>query len=134
MLLRDCREILDDKWLTPNALVQRLVELAESPWSEWRHGKHITTRGVARLLKPFGIKSEQRREDGKKDRRYYRDAFEDAWARYLGEEIALSRGYLHRERDKRDTLEKYGERHDCIRDHGYLSSHLRVPKKSMQSG
>lgn len=84
LLLRDIREVLGrDDWLTPTRLVERLVELPESPWPEWRRGKPITARGVARLLKPFSIKSEEGRVEGDKKRRYYRANFEDAWARYL---------------------------------------------------
>jgi len=90
-LLADCRDVLSQTdWLTPTVLVQKLTDLPEAPWSEWRHGKPITPKGVAKLLKPFGIKSEQRRESGDKARRYYADSFADAWARYLIEENAPS--------------------------------------------
>jgi putative DNA primase/helicase len=94
-LLADCREILPE-WLTPTTLVEKLIALPEAPWAEWRHGKPITTTGVARLLKPFGIKSEQDREGGAKARRFYRDAFADAWARYLPPYPGEQAGHLGR--------------------------------------
>jgi putative DNA primase/helicase len=99
-LLADCREILpnrptsEDNWLTPTALVEQLIAMPETPWAEWRHGKPITTTGVAKLLKPFGIKSEQGREDGAKARRFYKDAFVDAWARYLPQSSGKQVGHL----------------------------------------
>jgi putative DNA primase/helicase len=93
-LLSDCREVMRHaEWLTPTALLDRLLELPESPWAEWRGGKPITARGVARLLKPFDIKTEQRREGGDKARRYYRDAFADAWQRYLPPDTGLQVGH-----------------------------------------
>jgi hypothetical protein len=87
-LLADCREVLvRSGWLTPTVLTEKLAALPEAPWAEWRQGKPITPRGVARLLKPFGIKSEKCREAGDDNkRRYYPDAFADAWSRYLIEE------------------------------------------------
>lgn len=91
-LLADCREMPDS--LTPTSLVEMLISMPETPWAEWRHGKPITTTSVARLLKPFGIKSEQGREDGAKARRFYRDAFVDAWARYLPPSSGKQVGHL----------------------------------------
>jgi putative DNA primase/helicase len=88
-LLADCREVFGrSEWLTPTDLVERLIALPEAPWSEWRNGRPIITRGVANLLKPFGIKSGKGREAGEDNkRRYYRNAFSDAWSRYLVEQI-----------------------------------------------
>ena len=61
-------------------LVTNLCALDETPWAEWRRGeKPITARGVALLLKPFGIVSKHTRVV----REYHRNDFEDAWKRYL---------------------------------------------------
>ena len=38
-------------------LVAKLVALDERPWADWRHGKQLTKNDLARLLKPFGIRS-----------------------------------------------------------------------------
>jgi len=61
-------------------LVTNLCSLDEAPWAEWRRGeKPITARGVAVLLKPFGISSLHSRAA----REYHRSDFVDAWERYL---------------------------------------------------
>ena len=85
LLLRDIRELMPERvpFLAPSVLVEKLVELEEAPWKEWRHGKPITPRGVSNLLKPYNIQSELAREEGVPGRRYYRDAFLNAWGRYL---------------------------------------------------
>ena len=58
--------------------------MEDRPWPEWRRGKPITTRGVARLLKPFRIAPGTiRAAEGKTPKGYHRDTFEDAFARYL---------------------------------------------------
>jgi len=83
MLLRDIRLVFEngtDEWLGAETLVQRLVELPETPWAEWRPGdKPITSRGVARMLADFEIQS----DDSHRPRRYWRKKFEEAWASYL---------------------------------------------------
>lgn len=81
-LLTDIRAIFEEQSeteLDPTTLQFRLVEMPEGIWGNWRFGKSITPRGIAVLLKPFGIKS--RRYNF---RRYYlRADFEDAWGRYI---------------------------------------------------
>src|ERR1700730_12092448 len=39
-------------------LVGKLITDPERPWAEWRHGKPITQKQLASLLRPFGIISE----------------------------------------------------------------------------
>ncbi len=86
-LLADCRQVFEQALadaLTPSDLVNKLCELPESPWGECRHGKPITPRGVARLLKPFEIRSSgMTRRFGPLGRYYARVSFLDAWSRYL---------------------------------------------------
>jgi len=83
MLLADIRHILSEarqSSLTPRELTARLVALEHSPWAEWRRGEHpITERGVAMMLKPYGIKSVKVR--GPAD--YFRRDFEEVWKSYL---------------------------------------------------
>ena len=56
----------------------------ESLWAEWKGGKPITQAQLARVLKPFGIASEEiRLPSGGTLRGYMRSQFEDAWERYL---------------------------------------------------
>ena len=87
LLLRDVRRVMPERvpFLAPKILAEKLVEIEEAPWAEWRHGKPITPRGVANLLRPYGISSELSREAGITGRRYHREAFLNAWGRYVPE-------------------------------------------------
>jgi putative DNA primase/helicase len=62
-LLADIRDIFaekgfaeDDNGMRSAELVAMLVALPERPWGEWNHGKAITQNGLARRLRPFGIR------------------------------------------------------------------------------
>jgi hypothetical protein len=83
-LLADVRRIFTeknaDKLFTAD-LVTALCELEESPWGDLR-GKEIDARGVARRLRPYGIRPKQIR-DGESRKGYDRGDFLDAWTRYL---------------------------------------------------
>ena len=62
-----------------------LGEMEERPWPEWRRGQALTQSGLAKLLKPFGVKPRLHRIAGetKAKRGYDRQDLEDAWTRYL---------------------------------------------------
>jgi putative DNA primase/helicase len=64
--------------------VECLARMEERPWPEWRHGKPITARQVASLLRPLGIAPRSiRLDDGSTPKGYMWDqAFDDAIARY----------------------------------------------------
>ena len=53
------------------------------PWCEWRAGKPLTQRQLARLLEPFGISPKQIWK-GRNLRGYEKGQFSDAFTRYLG--------------------------------------------------
>ena len=65
-------------------VVQRLVANADGPWVEYRRGKPLTQRQLARLLAAYGIHPitvhppNQRHANG-----YTREQFAEAWQRYL---------------------------------------------------
>jgi hypothetical protein len=91
-LLIDIRAILTDEKMSSDNLLSALVKLPEGQWSdcEWG-GRSLSTRGLARLLKPFGIKPKQYRFDGVNNTRgYMRSDFEDAWKRHLPATADLS--------------------------------------------
>lgn len=82
LLLRDIAEILDRRKgdrIGSADLCSELCGLEEGPWAEWRRGQPITTRGVAKLLKPFGIKPGRDRTGSF----YALREFADALNRYL---------------------------------------------------
>lgn len=85
-LLADIRAVFGnaEKMATAD-LIGRLCKLDESPWCDW-HGHFITPRDLAELLKPYGVRAETIKVDGKTPRGYKRTALHDAWARYLSRE------------------------------------------------
>jgi hypothetical protein len=86
-LLQDIKKVFEEKSTTrisSEDLAKALGAMIESPWSEWKKGKPITQRQIARLLKPFGIDPVQLWIVGAKTRGYeYDDAFRDACVRYI---------------------------------------------------
>ncbi len=84
-LLRDVRGVFDDKGsdrLPTGELLEALHAMEEAPLGSLR-GEALDARGLARLLKPYGVKPEKLREGDDTFRGYRRASFEDAWVRYL---------------------------------------------------
>ena len=85
-LLADIRDILEKlscEKISSNDLVHDLIELDDRPWCEWKRGKPMTKNSLARLLKPFKIKSKKIRTLDSTPRGYERNDFIDAFSRYL---------------------------------------------------
>lgn len=90
-LLADIRTVFDERRvdrIASTTLVGGLVEMEDRPWPEWRHGKPITTTGIARLLKSFRIKPTKWKDDGITVRGYRKIDFNDSFNRYLGDQPA----------------------------------------------
>ena len=86
LLLDDLKRLFEDRAanrLSSAAIVAALAQMEDRPWSEWRHDKPITTRQVARLLKPFGARPRLLWIDDKTQRGYDRAELEDTFSRYL---------------------------------------------------
>ena len=89
LLLADIRTIFDAKphytWFQSAEIIDELLKREDAPWQEWHKGKAITQAGMARLLKPFGIRPKQHRyEDGRAGlSSYERIKFDNAFSRYL---------------------------------------------------
>lgn len=84
-LLADIRQIFMDgqsEWLESMRLIELLTQIEEAPWKTYGHGG-LNPHMLASLLRPFGIKPQQRREHGTRSRRYERKDFQDAFERYL---------------------------------------------------
>ncbi|MBM3956856.1 MAG: DUF3631 domain-containing protein [Gemmatimonadetes bacterium] len=86
-LLSDILETFDSlraEKLSTKFLLSRLKQLDERPWATWGHGgEGLTPHALARILRGFEIEPEKWREGEAGVRGYRRNAFEDAWARYL---------------------------------------------------
>ena len=82
MLLTDIGDILE-LWkggrIKSTDLVAELVAIEDGPWEVWRGGEPITSRMVASLLKPYGVRPE--RDAG--SRFYIVDDLRTAVARYV---------------------------------------------------
>lgn len=87
MLLTDIHAILQsnsDKHITSEALIYALTVPSDSLWTEYSSGKPITPRGLAGLLKGFGIRPKTIRQGANPNNRGYEVAdFDDAFKRYL---------------------------------------------------
>lgn len=85
ILLRDIKQIFEDRnvdIMEVQELVIRLCELPESPWETYEN-RGLTPYSLARLLKFFGIQSHQIKKQGINKKRYRQKDFEDAFLRYL---------------------------------------------------
>jgi hypothetical protein len=84
-LLGDLRTVFREAVaLYTTTLLERLQNLDEAPWSDL-FGKPLDSRGLARRLRPYGVKSKDVREGGTGDPRkgYRREDLHPAWERYL---------------------------------------------------
>ncbi len=83
-LLSDIRIIFRDADQIPSvALVAALCNLDEAPWGDMR-GKPLDSRRLAKILSSYGIKPATiRTASGATPKGYKREAFYDAWQRYL---------------------------------------------------
>ena len=122
-LLKDIRGIFEAeggetcKAITTAILIDRLCELEEAPWRAFHRGEPVSARGLGRMLKPFGIASANLKISrdpvtGKDTvaKGYKREAFSDAWVRYLpptrcrqAEEVADDCRYRYPDATGRDV-------------------------------
>ncbi len=85
-LLMDMKAIFDadDCDQLPSAFIcGQLAEMEDRPWPEWRQGKPITPRQLARQLEAFGIRPGSIRTETGTPKGYKKNVFKDAWSRYL---------------------------------------------------
>jgi len=86
MLLGDIRSILNTHSsgrIASKTLVLELTSLEDRPWCEWKKGRPMTQNSLAKLLKPFGIKSKKIRFGETTAMGYKESDFSDAFMRYL---------------------------------------------------
>jgi putative DNA primase/helicase len=94
MLLSDIRDVLAARpyatRIGSTELATELGMMEGRPWAEWRHGKQITAAGLARMLAPFGISPATRRDGAETFKGYLAADFEEAFARYLGDQTVTA--------------------------------------------
>jgi hypothetical protein len=94
-------------------LVEKLVADPERPWASWKHGKPLTQRQLASLLRPFGIVSETVTMLGQRDAKgYKRIRFEEAWGAYLPGQNASPRPFQLSDPSKRRNADGTGVSRD----------------------
>jgi hypothetical protein len=86
-LLADLRQVFtaaDADVLYTSTILDALHRLEDAPWADW-YGHLLTTRELARLLRPYQVESKNIREQGTGAPRkgYVRADLRDAWARYV---------------------------------------------------
>ena len=86
LVLSDIRDTFDGRtvdYIASIELVGALTQMETRPWPEWKSGKPITVRQIARLLAPFHIAPGTIRTETGTLKGYQRDKFFDVFARYL---------------------------------------------------
>ncbi|MBF0612803.1 MAG: DUF3631 domain-containing protein [Magnetococcales bacterium] len=73
-------------------LINRLIgkSFSHRPWATFDHGKPITPRGLANLLKPFGVRPKDFRIRGQVLKGYSKAGFTDAFSRYIPKQSATA--------------------------------------------
>lgn len=84
-LLGDLREVFgEEERLTTNAIRDRLNSIEEAPWGTWHRGDPLSARGLANLLRPYGVRSKDLKlENGSVQKGYTAEDLAEAWMRYL---------------------------------------------------
>ena len=90
-LLADLQELFGKQGdrLTTDQILEALHARDDRPWPEWSRGKPLSSRQLAKLLKPFGISPGQFKRASEKCRGYIEPDFSDAFERYLGSNPVL---------------------------------------------
>jgi len=87
LLLKDIQKILqayNGKSITSEKLISFLTAASDSLWTEYNAGRHITPRGLAAMLRDFGIKPKAIRQGSNANNRGYDVSdFDDAFKRYI---------------------------------------------------
>jgi len=86
MLLKDIQSIFkhnDADRMFSDGLVEALKARSERPWGDWNRGKGLTQNGLARLLKPFSVRSKTMRIDENLKKGYELNSFKDSFKRYI---------------------------------------------------
>jgi hypothetical protein len=84
-LLGDLREVFgNEDALYTTTILDCLHKLEDAPWADW-YGRPLSTRELAKLLRPYQVRSKSVREHGTGAslKGYTRADLHDAWQRYV---------------------------------------------------
>jgi hypothetical protein len=83
-LLGDLRGVFGDaEALYSTTILDRLHKLDDAPWGDW-YGRPLSTRDLAKLLRPYDVRAKNVRERGGEPRKgYTRADLHEPWARYV---------------------------------------------------
>lgn len=101
-LLSDIHAVFEEQRVGRLGTAELLAALCadeSAPWGDYR-GRTLSPHRLASLLRRYGIRSAQRRDNGPAVRGYERADFADAWGRYLG----ADHGIASTEMSNRDTV------------------------------
>jgi hypothetical protein len=88
-LLADLKTVFGAQHVMATAdILFSLISLEESPWGDLK-GKPLDSRRLANFLRPYGISSKTVRIGSDTPKGYEREAFWDAWGRYLPKDEAV---------------------------------------------
>ena len=86
MLIEDISGIIEN-WAYPHifskTLVEKLIDLEERPWCEWRRGKPLTQNSLSKLLKPYHLVSNAKRIGSEVAKGYEVEALKVAFMPYV---------------------------------------------------
>jgi hypothetical protein len=83
-LLTDIITVMDgEDRMASEDIIKALGDMADRPWSDWKRGKPINQVQVARIMKAFGIKSQNIRFKDKVSKGYYSNDIVAAQNRYV---------------------------------------------------
>ncbi|MBK8294174.1 MAG: DUF3631 domain-containing protein [Solirubrobacterales bacterium] len=93
LLLAAIRDLMGSKLtIATKDVLLRVNHREELPFGAWRDGEGIDARGLARLLKPYGVRAKKVHiSDGQKVRGYHRDDLSEAWSRWLPTPASLGK-------------------------------------------
>jgi len=84
-LLAACREIFDGEednaFIPTSTLIEHLISQSEEIWSRWNRGEGMNPEALAKLLRPYDIRSAQNKK--RTQRGYFVGDFQEAFERYL---------------------------------------------------
>lgn len=128
LLLQDIRRYFNEHKkadrVTSQDLAETLKDMLDRPWPEWKGGKPITARQIAKLLGEFKVTPrtvQVKPGDDRTAKGYLKEQFADAFSRYLASASPVSPILFVRPSEVSDS--------NCLDDTRSVSSHENLTDK-----